>query len=182
MDLKNEIVNRVEKSGLVTLDLEQYYVPGERVLIDIAEQLFQGLVLREKQFRDYIKTTDWSQFKNKFVAITCSADAIIPTWTYMLLASALQPYARKIEFGNLENLEVKIFSEQLQEIAWEKFSNAKVVIKGCSKIEVPPAVYVQATNLLLPYAASIMFGEPCSTVPVFKRVKSTAPSASIDQV
>lgn len=171
MDTEKEIINRVASSALVTLDLEQYYVPGERTVVDIADRLFQGLVLKEKDFREFIRSTDWSSYRGKYVSIICSADAIIPTWVYMLLTSALQPFARKIVYGNLEDLEAKIFSDELAKVSWAQFQNAKVVIKGCSKVLVPPAVYIEATALLLPYAASIMFGEPCSTVPVFKRSK-----------
>jgi hypothetical protein len=171
MKTENEIVNRVATSSLVTFDLEQYYQPGERVLFDIKDQLFQGLILREKDFRDFIKLQDWSHYQNKFVAITCSADAIIPTWAYMLLTSSLQPFARKIVFGSLDDLETKIFYDALSKIDWKQFADAKVVIKGCSKVNVPPAIYVEATNLIRPYASSIMFGEPCSTVPVFKKAK-----------
>jgi hypothetical protein len=171
MDTEKEIVNRVASSTLVTFDLEEYYQPGERTLIDIKPQLFQEIILKEKDFRNFIKTTDWSQYKNKFVAITCSADAIIPTWAYMLLTSALQPFARAIVFGTLEDLETKIFLEELSRVDWNKFNQAKVVIKGCSKVHVPAAVYVEATRLLMPYASGIMFGEPCSTVPVYKKSK-----------
>lgn len=171
MDTEKEIINRVANSPLVTFDLEEYYLPGERVLIDIKDQLFQEMILREKDFRNFIKTHDWSQYKNKFVAITCSIDAIIPHWAYMLLTSALHPYASAIVFGSLEDLETKIFFDQLSRVEWNKFNNAKVVIKGCSKVNVPAAVYVEATRLLMPCASSIMFGEPCSTVPVFKKSK-----------
>jgi hypothetical protein len=172
MDSDKEIVNRVASSAIVTLDLEEYDQPGERVLIDIKDQLFQELILKEKDFRNFIRHTDWSQYKNKFVAVTCSADAIIPHWAYMLLTSVLQPYAKTIVFGTLEDLETKIFSEQLAQVDWSKFNNAKVVIKGCSKVNVPPAVYVEATRLLMPCASSIMFGEACSTVPVFKKPRA----------
>lgn len=167
--MENEIVNRVAQSPLVTFDLEKLYVPGERVLIDIKNQLFQEMILKEKDFRDYIKATDWSVYKNKFVAITCSADAIVPTWAFMLLAIALQPHAVKIVFGNLDDLESQLFREQLDKIDFELYRDAKVVIKGCSKINVPVAVYVEATNLLRPLTSSIMFGEPCSTVPLYKK-------------
>lgn len=172
METEKEIVNRVASSSLVTFDLEEYYQPGERVLIDITDQLFQGLILREKDFRNFIRATDWSQYKNKLVAITCSADAIIPNWAYMLLTSALQPFAKTIVFGSLEDLETKIFFEQLSKIDWQQFRDAKIVVKGCSKVNVPAAVYVEATRLLMPCASSIMFGEPCSTVPVYKKPKA----------
>jgi len=171
MDAENEIVNRVASSSLITFDLEDYYQPGERVLIDIKDQLFQGIILKEKDFRDFIKTHNWSSYQDKFVAITCSEDAIIPTWAYMLLTSALQPFARKIVFGSLDDLENKIYLDVLNGIDWSKFNNSKVVIKGCSKVPVPQSAYVEATQRLRPYAQSIMFGEACSTVPVFKKSK-----------
>jgi hypothetical protein len=166
------IINRVASSGLITFDLEEFYQPGERVLIDIRDQLLQGLILKEKDFRAYIKTHDWSQYEGKFVALTCSADAIVPTWAYMLLAIALHPFAKELVFGTLEELEIKLFRNALSRVDWEAFRNAKVVIKGCSKVNVPVAVYVEATNNLRPLAASLMFGEPCSTVPLFKAAKT----------
>lgn len=167
--MENEIVNRVNNSPLVTFDLEELYTPGERVLFDIKGLLFQELILREKDFRDFIKTHDWSQYTNKHVAITCSADAVVPTWAYMLLAASLQPHASSVIFGSLQNLEITLFKDALDKIEWGKFSNSKVVIKGCSKVEVPISSYVEVTNRLRPVASSIMFGEPCSTVPVFKK-------------
>jgi hypothetical protein len=172
METEKDIVNRVANSPLVTFDLEELYLPGERVVVDIKEQLFQELILREKDFRNFIKTTEWSAFKNKFVAITCSAEAIIPHWAYMLLTSALQPHARTIVFGSLEDLETKIFFDQLSTVDFSKYTDAKIVIKGCSKVNVPAAVYVEATRLLMPCASSIMFGEPCSTVPVYKKTRA----------
>jgi hypothetical protein len=172
MDIDGQIVNRVSNSALITFDLEEFYQPGERIVIDIKDQLFQGLILKEKDFRDFIKTHNWSQYQNKFVAITCSEDAIIPTWAYMLISSALQPFARKIVFGTLDDLENKIYADVLSQIDWTKYDQAKVVIKGCSKVAVPLSAYVEVTQRLRPYAQSIMFGEACSTVPVFKRSKS----------
>jgi hypothetical protein len=171
IESENEIVNRVSNSGLITFDLEDYYQPGDRVIIDIKEQLFQEMILREKDFRDFIKSHDWSQYKGKYIAVTCSADAIIPTWAYMLLTSVLQPFAKEIVFGSLEDLEKKIYFNVLGDIDWSMYKDAKVVIKGCSKVNVPQAVYVEATQRIRPYAASIMFGEPCSTVPVYKKPK-----------
>lgn len=166
-----EIVNRVAASSLVTFDLEQYYKPGERVLIDIKDQLFQGLILKEKDFRDFIKVHDWSFYKNKFVAVHCSVDAVVPTWAYMLLAIALESSAAKTFFGTLEELEVQLFQEALNTVDWEQYRNSKVVIKGCSKINVPVSAYVEATAKLKPLVASLMFGEPCSTVPLYKKSK-----------
>lgn len=167
--MENEIVNRVSNSQLVTFDLEELYTPGERIVFDIKHLLFQELILREKDFRDFIKDHNWVLYQNKFVAITCSVDAIVPTWAYMLLASALQPYAQQIVFGSLQDLEARLFEQTLNNIDWQKFANAKVVIKGCSKVEVPISIYVEATNKLRQVAQSIMYGEPCSTVPIFKR-------------
>lgn len=172
MESGNEIVNRVASSALTVFDLEEYFIPGERVVLDISDQLYQGMILKEKSFRDFIKGHDWSQYEGKFVAITCSEDAIIPTWAYMLVTSSLEPFARAIVFGGLGELETKIFFEALSKVDWKQYAGAKVVIKGCSKVAVPMAAYVEATRLIRPYAASIMFGEPCSTVPVYKRQKT----------
>lgn len=164
-----EITNRVANSGLITLDLGEMYPAGERLLLDIKDQLFQGLILREKDFREYIATHDWSQYNNKFVAITCTADAIIPDWSWMLLASALQPFAKKIVFGDLEKLETVLFTEVLSAFDSEQYRDARVVIKGCGDKPVPKTAYIELTRVLQPVVKSIMYGEPCSTVPVYKR-------------
>lgn len=169
MEQGNEIVNRVANSSLITFDLEQYHQPGERVLLDISDQLFQGMILKEKDFRDFIKANDWKQYESKFVAVTCSSDAIVPVWAFMLLSIALQPHAKKIIFGTLEELETVLYREKLAQVDWAAFLNAKVVVKGCSKVFVPVAVYVEVTNQLRPLVSSLAFGEPCSTVPLFKR-------------
>lgn len=166
------IVNKVASSQLVTFNLEDFYQEGERVLLDIKDQLYEGLLLREKDFRDFIKSHEWSQYENKFVAITCSTEAIVPTWAYMLLGIALQPFARKIIFGSLEALEAEIYRNELAKIDWSVFQDAKVVIKGCSKVDVPTGIYVDVVSYLKPYASSLMFGEPCSTVPLFKKPKN----------
>ena len=172
MEPQDQIVNRVATSSLITFDLENYFEPGERVLIDLKEHLFQGMILREKDLRDFIKDHNWQQYENKSVAITCSADAIIPTWAFMLVAIAVNSYAKRVILGTLEQLEEKIFREKLSEIDWLAYQNTKVVIKGCSKISVPESIYVEVVNKLKPIASSIMFGEPCSTVPLYKRPKS----------
>lgn len=170
-EAQDQIVNRVANSALVTFDLEHYYQPGERVLLDIKGQLYQELILKEKDFRDFIRQHDWAAYQDKYVAITCTADAIVPTWAYMLVSIALQPYAKQVVFGTLEELETAIFKKTLEKVDWASFQNAKVVVKGCSKVDVPVAIYVEATNNLRPYAASLMFGEPCSTVPLYKKPK-----------
>jgi hypothetical protein len=164
-----EIINRVMSSPLISFDLEELYTPGERVVFDIKDWLFQEQILKEKDFRELVKNHDWSRYQNKLVAITCTAEAIVPTWAYMLLSIALQPYAKQVFFGSLSELEARLFFQSLDRLDWEKFKDAKVVIKGCSKVEVPASIYVEATNRLRPWVASIMYGEPCSTVPLFKR-------------
>ena len=169
--MEEQIVNRVSASNLVTFDLEELYTPGDRQLLDIKDQLFQGLILKEKDFRDFIKTYDWQQYTGKHVAIICSADAIIPTWAFMLLAVAVQPYASTVVFGSLDDLERHLFNQKLSSVDWSKFQAAKVVVKGCSKVSVPVSAYVEVVNHLRPIAASIMFGEACSTVPLFKAKK-----------
>lgn len=165
------IVNKVEQSGIITIDLEDYYPSGERVLFDIKELLFQGLILREKDFREFVKNQDWSKYKDKYVALTCSADAIVPTWAYMLLATQLEPYAKKVVFGNLETLETILYNEALNKLDLNAFKNARIVIKGCGNLPVPKAAYVEITRILRPVAKSIMYGEACSTVPLYKQAK-----------
>ncbi len=168
-----EIVNRVTNSKLITIDLEALYHPAERVLIDIKDQLYQDLILREKDFRDFIKKTDWSEYKDKNVAICCSTEAIIPDWAYMLLTNALQPYANIIVFGDLVVLEERLFNEAINQLNIDIYKDAKVVIKGCSKREVPTSAYIDITRKLTPVVSNLMFGEPCSTVPVYKKRQTT---------
>ncbi len=166
---EEEIVNRVAKSPLVSFNLEEHYQEGERVVYDIKDNLYQEMILKEKDFRAFVKDCDWSQYQGKFVAITCSVDAIVPTWAYMLLVTKLEPYAKKVIFGNLETLETILYQESLSQINLEEFRNAKVVVKGCGDLSVPVFAYTEITRLLRPYASTIMFGEPCSTVPLYKK-------------
>lgn len=172
MESTSEITNKVANSGLITLDLEDFYDHSERVLFDIKDFLWQGLVLREKDFRESLKEHDWTLYQDKVVAIICSADAIVPTWAYMLLGSKLQPYAKRIFFGDLEYAAVELYNEALRNIDFEKYRDQKVVVKGCGKLQVPTNAYVQLTVKLQEIAMSVMFGEPCSTVPVYKKSKS----------
>jgi len=167
----SELINKVAQSALVTLNLEELIHPGERVVYDIKENLFMGLILREKDFRAFIKENDWSVYAGKNVAIINSADAIVPTWAYMLLASKLQPYTNRYVFGNLEALEQALFQEAISKIDPEEYREAKVVVKGCGQIPVPTFAYVEIMNFLLPVVSSIMYGEPCSTVPLYKKPK-----------
>ena len=169
--MEGEIINRVAESTLVTFDLEEYYDQGPREVLDIKDQLFQGLLLREKDFREYVKETDWSTYEGKNVAISCSSDAIVPTWAYMLLSSVLEPYARHFVFGDLAHLENSLFQKSLARIDTEKYREEKVIIKGCGRYPVPEFAYVEISRLLKPIVASLMYGEACSAVPIYKKPK-----------
>ena len=164
----NEIINKVANSGLVTIDPEEFISEGERFLFDIKPLLFQELILKEKDFREFIKTHDWKQYKNKYIALTCSTDSVIPNWAYMLLTLALQPFAKKIVFGTLTDLENLLFAENISKLNIALYKDARVVIKGCGEKYIPVNAYVQLTELLKPVVKSILFGEPCSTVPLYK--------------
>lgn len=169
--MAEEIVNKVASSGLVTIDLEELYPKGARSTIDLKDQLWQGLALREKDFRAFIKEHDWAAYQDHFVAIYCSADAIVPTWAYMLVATALEPYAKQLVFGDQEALEAHLFQEVLSSIKGEDFQDGRIVIKGCGDLPVPTYAYVELTRKLRPFVRSMMYGEPCSTVPLYKRKK-----------
>jgi len=167
--MEDEIINKVAQSDLVTINLEDFYPKGERVLFDLKPWLFEELILKEKIFREQIKNHDWSQYENKFVALSCSADAIIPTWAFMLAASHLTPFAQKIVFGDLKKLDEELFQEQILQLDIEKYRDAKIIVRGCSTIDVPVSAYVELINRLRPLAKSIMYGDACSTVPLFKK-------------
>lgn len=169
--MEDAIVNKVGQSGLVTLDLEKYKPdPGQIVGVDLADFLFQRLILKEKEFRDQVKNTLWDTFKDKDVAVYCSEEAIIPLWAYMLIAVSLQPYARRIEAMHPNNLLQLIWKENMEtEFSKLNLFDQRVVIKGCGDEKIPESIFVAATNLLVPQVKSLMYGEPCSTVPVFKK-------------
>lgn len=169
--MAEEIINRVANSGIETINLEDFYTQGERVFFDIKPLLFHELILKEKDFREFIKNNDWSFYENKFVAIGCTADAVVPTWAYMLISLALEPFASKIIFGNLEMLETILYYDALKKISYHEYKDKRVVIKGCSNLPVGINAYVELTKELKPYAKSIMYGEPCSTVPLYKAPK-----------
>ncbi|WP_410220363.1 DUF2480 family protein [Pedobacter sp.] len=169
MEIQENFINKVANSGLITFNLEDYYNKGERVVYDIKDNLFHGLILKEKDFRAFIKEHDWSQYTGKNIAIICSTDAIVPTWAYMLLANKMKPYANEVVFGNLEVLENILFTKALAHIDLNIYKDQRVVIKGCADLNVPVSAYVEITNLLTPVVKSIMYGEPCSTVPLYKR-------------
>lgn len=166
-----EIVNRVAQSKLLTFNLEDYYVDGLRITIDLKQWLYEGFVLKEKEFRQALKEHDWEQYSNAYVALDCSSDAIVPTWAYMLVATHLKEYAGKIVFGNLEVLESILYAEKLQDIDLSQYQDKPVIIKGCSEKPVPQNAYLLIISKLQDYAKSIMFGEACSAVPLFKKKK-----------
>ncbi len=167
--MEDIIVNKVANSGLISFDLEDLYHKGERVVYDLKDNLFMGMILKEKDFREFLKTHDWSQYEGKNVAVVCSEDAVIPTWAYMLLTLKLQPVANLVVFGDLKALEEKLFYDAIAKVNPEEYRGAKVVVKGCSKVAVPTAAYVEITRILQPVVQSLMFGEPCSTVPLYKK-------------
>jgi Protein of unknown function (DUF2480) len=163
------IVNKVAESSLITLNPEDYYPQQETALFDIKEFLFMGLILKEKDFRAALLQVDWEQYRNKNVAVTCTADAIIPVWAYMLVASYLQPIANEIVFGNEDYLHKILFLKNLSKINPAEFADKRVVVKGCGELPITEAAYVEITRILRPVVKSIMYGEPCSTVPIFKK-------------
>jgi hypothetical protein len=170
--MSEQFVNKVAESGLVTIDLETWYPKGEVIAFDLKDYLFMGLILKEKDLREAFKKLDWTVYQDKNVALTCSADAIIPVWAWMLAASYLQPYAREIVMGDEKELHKTIFLKNLQRIDPNEFSGKRIVIKGCGETPIGDFAYMEITKLLRPVAQSIMYGEPCSTVPVFKKAKT----------
>ena len=172
MSDESTIINKVASSGLLSLDLEELYPQGERTVFDIAPLLWEGVALKEKDFRAFVKDHDWSQYKGKFVSVHCSADAIIPTWAYMLVAVQLQAHALFVSQGDAEQLERAVFTRFVQQLDVEPYRGVRLVVKGCSKLPVPLNAYVELTAILLPVVKSLMFGEPCSTVPLYKAPKA----------
>jgi len=167
--MEEEIINRVANSILQVFDLEDYYPEGERVTLDISQWLWEGFVLREKEFRESLKNHDWQQYAGKYIAITCSTDAIVPAWAYMLVTVHLQPVAKMVIQGSVSELNVAIYQEILNNLDYAEYADKPVIIRGCSKKPVPQEAYVMASRKLLPVARSIMFGEACSSVPLYKR-------------
>ncbi|WP_295770432.1 DUF2480 family protein [uncultured Mucilaginibacter sp.] len=169
MEIQENFINKVAQSGLVTLDPADFYPEGERVIYDIKGNLFMELILKEKDFREFVKGHDWSQYAGKNVGITCTADAIVPAWAYMLLANRMAPFAKEVVFGNMDVLETVLFEKEISKVDFEQFRDQRIVLKGCGDTPVPTSAYVELTKRLTPVAKSLMFGEPCSTVPIYKR-------------
>jgi hypothetical protein len=166
-----EIKNKVAESGLITLSLEDYYPRGPRFSLDISPWLYEGLILREKEFRAYLKEHDWEQYQGAYVAVFCSVDAIVPQWAYMLLASKLQSIAKKVAYGSSEQLEAIVMEEALKEVDLSEYCDKRIILKGCGNLPIPPHAYLYFTTRLQTVTKSIMFGEACSTVPIFKKAK-----------
>ena len=163
------IINKVSESSLVTLDLEEFYPKEETVVFDMKEYLFMGLILKEKDFREMMKALDLTPFQGKNIALTCTADAVIPVWAYMLVASYLEPLANEIVFGDAEFLHKTLFIKNIAKINPADYEDKRVVIKGCGELSISETAYVAVTAILRPVAKSIMYGEPCSTVPIYKK-------------
>lgn len=167
--MSKEIINRVATSKLITIDLEDFYPKGKRIVFDISDWLFEGIILKEKDFRESIEQHNWSQYQDNYVALTCKTDAIIPSWAYLLITTKLSSFTKKVVVGNLELLETVIFQEIILNINLQEFNDKRVIIKGCANKPIPETAAVQLIEKLTPVAKTIMFGEACSTVPLFKK-------------
>ena len=169
--MADTIVNRVAASTLITFDLEKLYQIGSRQSIDLSQWLDQGLLLKEKEFRAQLKAHDWSIYRDKFIALQCSTEAILPSWAFLLVTTHLQPFARKVVLGNLKDLEVQLFAEEIQLLELSPYKDKPVIIKGCSENTVPQDAYVQLISKLQPVVKSLFYGEACSSVPLYKKKK-----------
>ena len=169
--MAEEIINRVAGSKLITFNLEDYYPKGQRFLFDISDWLHEGFVLKEKEFRENAKEHDWSQYKDQFIALYCSTDAIVPAWAYMLITTYLEPYAKKVVIGDLENLESHLYQEVIESLDVSDLKDKPIIIKGCSTKPVPKNAYIFLIKKLQPIVKSLMYGEACSSVPLYKQPK-----------
>ena len=167
--MSEEFVNKVAESGIITIDLEKFFQAEEIIVFDIKDYLFMGLILKEKDFWQALKELDNEKYQHKIVAVTCTADAIVPMWAYMLISSTLQPASKEIVFGTKNEVKTKLLIRNILQIRKEDFADKRVVIKGCGETPIPEEAYLEITNLLIPVVKSIMFGEPCSTVPIYKK-------------
>jgi len=167
--MSEAIVNRVANSGLITLNLEDFLPKGDVAVFDLKDHLFMGLILKEKDFREALKNLDWSVYSNKNIAITCTADAIIPLWAYMLVTTYLHPVAENIYVGSAEEMQKHLFLQNINSVSAEEYKDQRIVVKGCGDIPIGSYAYAEITRLLLPHVKSIMYGEPCSTVPIYKK-------------
>ena len=169
--MSEPIINRVAESALSEIDPASFYPHGETAVFDMKDYLFMGLILKEKDFREALKTKDFSNYHDKFVSVICSADAIIPMWAYMLVASYLQPIAKDMVFGDEQFLHKTLFLKNISKLNVEEFRDKRIVVKGCGDLPIGEFAYLELTKLLRPVAKSIMYGEPCSTVPIYKKAR-----------
>lgn len=167
--MSEEIINKVAQSQLISIDLEDFYPKGNIAVFDLKPYLFMELILKEKDFRAALQQTDWSPYQDKIVGITCSADAIIPVWAYMLVATYLQPVAAEVVMGDEKKIASQILLKKIQQLDLDEYADKRIVIKGCGEMPIGEEAYMEITKRLRPIAKSIMYGEPCSTVPVYKR-------------
>ncbi|RZJ71891.1 DUF2480 family protein [Flavobacterium sp.] len=166
---EEEIINRVANSALEVFDLEDYYPKGQRLEIDLSQWLLEGFLLREKDFRESLKNHDWTQYQDAYVAVFCSTDAILPAWASVLVTMHLAPFAKRIVSGKIDDINSALYEEILSKLDYSDFADKPVIIKGCMKKPVPMSAYVLAAQKLQPVAKSIMYGEACSAVPLYKR-------------
>ena len=169
--MADTIVNRIAESALITFDLEDLYQIGERKSIDLSQWLYEGLILKEKEYRAHLNAHEWSSYQDQFISLHCSTEAILPAWAFLLLTTYLQPFARKVVKGSIQDLEVQLFSEEIQLLDVTPFKDKPVIIKGCSDKTVPQDAYVKLITKLQPVVKSLFFGEACSSVPLYKRKK-----------
>jgi len=167
--MAHEIVNRVAKSSLVTFDLEEHYPEGKRVDLNHSKWLEQGIILREKEFRAALKNVDFSVYQDTYVALYCSTEALLPAWANLLVTTYLQPFAKKVIWGSLAELENAIFQDLVHSLPVEPYKDKPVIIKGCAEKAIPPSAFIALVEKLQPHVKSLMYGEACSSVPLYKK-------------
>lgn len=167
-----EIVNKIKQSKLETIDLEKYAEDVKIAELDLSEHLFQGLILKEKEFRESMDQLNWKKYDGHYLAVYCSTDAIIPKWAYMLVVQHAAGIAEDVFFGKEREASVEILKQKLDKVDWEKFTDRFVLLKGCSKMDIPPEIYMHATRKLLPHVRKLMYGEACSNVPVYRKPRA----------
>lgn len=169
MSTQEKIINKVAESGLVNFDISDLRPQGRRIGLDLKEFLYEGLILTEKDFREQVENMDLPNYEGGLVYLYCSTDAIVPLWAYFLISSKLEGVAKKIVFGSLEDLEMLLMSEEIQKYDFSEFQDKRVLVKGCSNFEIPTNAYVELVQKLKPWVKSLMFGEACSSVPIYKK-------------
>lgn len=170
--MEHPIINKVANSKLITINLEDFYPLGERILFDVKDWLYKGVVLKERDFRESVNNHNWSKYKDNFVALYCSSKAIIPSWAYLLITTKLAPFTKRVVIGDLEKIETILFNQIIDNLDVSVYKDKLILIKGCSNNKIPESAYVQLIERLIPVASSIMYGEACSNVPLFKAKKN----------